>query len=279
MDADITRYSIDVSSSLSAVSKAEEGDRLLPSSAAADEQCPGKPSGVGLSHRWRRILNLLLAGLALLLAILAAVGWILYWRASSRLHLVGEINGLVPEFPVRPVVFQEDPLSTSDPKTAESINATYEDWLSFMPVGNGFIAVEPDPQHILPPPMIDEQSKTEMYSIAVFHQLHCLHGIMRKYNELADQLELAKRGQLLNLHDLHDRDTHEMQHHARRHTDHCFRYLRQSIVCCGDTALEGQNPKAPIPDTDGTGAVHLCKDFEALKKWAEERRVVDNHGI
>jgi glyoxylase-like metal-dependent hydrolase (beta-lactamase superfamily II) len=100
---------------------------------------------------------------------------------------------------------------------------------------------------------------------------------MKKYNELADQLELAKRGQL-NLQD-RDGDSHEMLHHARRHTDHCFRYLRQSIVCCGDTALEGQNPKAPIPDTDGTGAVHLCKDFERLKRWAEERRVVDTHGV
>jgi hypothetical protein len=35
--------------------------------------------------------------------------------------------------PVKPVVFQDDPLSTPDHKTAESANATYEYWVSFMP--------------------------------------------------------------------------------------------------------------------------------------------------
>jgi hypothetical protein len=99
MDADTARYSIDVSSSLSGVSKSEEeGDRLLPSSSGvADEQSLGKQNGSRARDRWRRILNFLLAVLALLLGVLAAVGWIMYWRASSGLHLVGEINGLVPE--------------------------------------------------------------------------------------------------------------------------------------------------------------------------------------
>jgi hypothetical protein len=35
--------------------------------------------------------------------------------------------------PVKPVVFQDDPLSTPDHKTTESANATYEYWVSFMP--------------------------------------------------------------------------------------------------------------------------------------------------
>jgi hypothetical protein len=40
------------------------------------------------------------------------------------------------------------------------------------------MAVEPDPHHILPPPMIDGPNKTETYSIAVFHQLHCLVSLV-----------------------------------------------------------------------------------------------------
>ncbi|KAK4234660.1 hypothetical protein C8A03DRAFT_37551 [Achaetomium macrosporum] len=278
MDADTARNSIDVSSSLSPLSKSEEeGVGLLPANPSTScEQDPRKVNDSCNLRQRRRILNALLAVIALLFGLLAAFGWIMYWWASYGLHLAGEINGLVPEFPVRPVVFQDDPLSTSDHKTAESINATHEYWLSFMPVGNGFMAVEPDPRHILPPPMMGDDSAAETYSIAVFHQLHCLHDIMKRYNELADQHELAKRGQL----NLQDRQhSHEMLHRARRHIDHCFRYLRQSIVCCGDTALEGQNLKAKIPDTDGTGAVHLCKDYEQLRKWAEERRVNDDHAI
>jgi hypothetical protein len=94
------------------------------------------------------------------------------------------------------------------------------------------------------------------------------------YNELADNLELAKRGRL------QDR-ANEGHHHEdpRHHADHCFRYLQQSIVCCGDTALEGQRLISDIPETDGTGATHLCKDFEMVKAWAQDNRMDDGHYI
>lgn len=65
-------------------------------------------------------------------------------------------------------------------------------------------------------------------------------------------------------------------HHVNTHIAHCFRYLRQSILCCGDTALEGQNPNSQVPGTDGTGAVHMCKDFDAILAWADMRRIVDS---
>lgn len=97
---------------------------------------------------------------------------------------------------------------------------------------------------------------------------------MKMYNKLAGDLYLAKRG-------VRQDRAEEAHHHPdpQRHADHCFRYLRQSIVCCADTALEGQNPRAKIPDTDGTGATHLCKDFEMVKAWASEMRVDDTHSI
>lgn len=64
-----------------------------------------------------------------------------------------------------------------------------------------------------------------------------------------------------------------------KHIDHCFRYLRQSILCCGDTALEGQNPLHSYPGTAGTGAVHICKNWPELYLWAEERRSNDGKVI
>lgn len=66
---------------------------------------------------------------------------------------------------------------------------------------------------------------------------------------------------------------------SHRHIDHCFRYLRQSILCCGDTALEGQDPNTSAKGTDGTGAVHLCKDYDELRTWTESKRVTDAHTI
>jgi hypothetical protein len=95
---------------------------------------------------------------------------------------------------------------------------------------------------------------------------------MTAWNKVQDDLAEGKRGPV--------QEEDETYHHRmRHHIDHCFRYLRQSIVCCGDTALEGQNTKVTRPDTDGTGATHLCKDIEQVKVWAEQRRLGDMHSI
>lgn len=95
---------------------------------------------------------------------------------------------------------------------------------------------------------------------------------MKAWNKVNDDIAQGKQGPLHEREEVH-------RHDMRRHVDHCFRYLRQSIVCCGDTALEGQNLKVTIPDTDGTGATHLCKDIEQIRAWAEQRRLSDVHSI
>lgn len=101
------------------------------------------------------------------------------------------------------------------------------------------------------------------------------------WNQVNDDLEQqAQSGQLRSRNDDDIANGKTIpRHKMRRHVDHCFRYLRQSIVCCADTALEGQNLKAKIPDTDGTGATHLCKDFDKVRAWAEEMRINDGHVI
>lgn len=104
---------------------------------------------------------------------------------------------------------------------------------------------------------------------------------MQAYNALADTPS-ATHNHNPPAHPRRDGGHHhesESEHTSSKHTnhnhiDHCFRYLRQSVVCCGDTALEGQDLNHPeLSATDGTGAVHLCKDYRALKGWAEERRL------
>ncbi|KAK3935492.1 hypothetical protein QBC46DRAFT_271600 [Diplogelasinospora grovesii] len=219
------------------------------------------------TRRWRIVGALLAAALGLSVSMVGVVGLLLYiWRLPRRpeLHLAGELNGLVPEFELRPVKFDKDPLATPDHKTEASANATEWNWASYMPAGNGFIPVEDSSRYTLPPPI--NAHGQDAYSLAVFHQLHCLHTIMTMYNQLAD-------GTPSEGHD------HSAPGQGHGHIDHCFCYLRQSILCCGDTALEGQDPNTDTPATDGTGAVHLCKNYDHIIAWAEDRRLTDNKSL
>ncbi|KAK3486807.1 uncharacterized protein B0T23DRAFT_448009 [Neurospora hispaniola] len=242
--------------------------------------------------RWYRLLVLpVLALTVFFLGAVAIAGIVVYTRDSGHggsqntgsrkkvFSLAGELNGLVPEFEVKPVVFGKDPLATSDHKTEASANATEGNWRSYKPVGQGFIAVDDPSQYTLPQP-IDFQDQT-VYSISVFHQLHCLYTIMQAYNSLSEPNHdhnppsAASQGHTRRDNGHHN-PSHSQGHTNHNHIDHCFRYLRQSVVCCGDTALEGQDLNHPeLSATDGTGAVHLCKDYRALKGWAEERRLTE----
>ncbi|KAM3552496.1 hypothetical protein MY1884_007171 [Beauveria asiatica] len=201
--------------------------------------------------------------------------------------LLGELNSLVPNFPIKPLLFRKDPAATIDHESEKSRNETRDDWLSYMPRGNGFIAVNDSAQYKLPDAILFQGRDT--YSIAVFHQMHCLVGlgiptavlygilnylvqyaIMNRYNDLTAG---ATEGQE---DDAHHGDQGRRGPKAHRHVDHCFRYLRQSLLCCGDTALEGQDPNTDKPATNGVGAVHMCKDFEAIRSWAEDNRLVES---
>ncbi|KAJ4373755.1 hypothetical protein N0V85_009069 [Neurospora sp. IMI 360204] len=130
---------------------------------------------------------LVLPGLVLTAFFLGAVaiaGIVVYTRGSQDhsggadtgkkkvFNLAGELNGLVPEFEVKPVVFGKDALATSDHKTEASANATEENWRSYMPAGQGFIAVDNPSQYTLPQAI--EFHDQAVYFISVFHQLHCL---------------------------------------------------------------------------------------------------------
>lgn len=58
------------------------------------------------------------------------------------------------------------------------------------------------------------------------------------------------------------------------HMGHCFEYLRQSIMCCGDTALEGQATTFPegVMGSDGWDAKHICKDYGQIYRYLEDNR-------
>jgi hypothetical protein len=76
----------------------------------------------------------------------------------------------------------------------------------------------------------------------------------------------------------HDADAQPRdQQEEDAHLQHCFDYLRQSIMCCSDTTLE-IIPRMDTP-TDGWGYEHQCRNYGAVMAWAEEERMSNSTGI
>jgi hypothetical protein len=64
-------------------------------------------------------------------------------------------------------------------------------------------------------------------------------------------------------------DGEAMEDEVIHHTGHCFDYIRQSIMCAGDTTLEGLTEAGP-----GWGSKHECADYDALLEWANDHTVL-----
>ncbi|KNG45794.1 hypothetical protein DDE82_006856 [Stemphylium lycopersici] len=220
------------------------------------------------SKRWHRTVDKFQflrwsVAFFLLAAILTCELSILHNRPSA-LQLGGEMNGIIPNFSTEKKAFYTDKRYTSDHRTMESINATKAQWIDLMPRGGGFIEVRDYTSHTLPPPMhYPHAPGKQVYALAVFHELHCLMHL----SSSMDKLVLQIRNKDFSLDES-----------AVRHNDHCFNYLRNALLCCGDTTLEGQaqTPRFEhMPGTDGTGAVHVCRNFDEIRAFAERSRLVE----
>jgi hypothetical protein len=55
---------------------------------------------------------------------------------------------------------------------------------------------------------------------------------------------------------------------------HCFDYLRQSIMCCGDVTLEGEQTTFPenTGGSDGWDAKHVCRDYNQVYTYLNRKR-------
>lgn len=102
------------------------------------------------------------------------------------------------------------------------------------------------------------------FCVAAFHQLHCLFLIYSDFRR-------ALNGELkADAHSLHG-----------SHSLHCYDYLRESIICAADSALEPF--RSPFDGgtqgngVDGFGSVHQCRNFGELYEWSEKFRYTDKH--
>ncbi|KXH44577.1 hypothetical protein CNYM01_09538 [Colletotrichum nymphaeae SA-01] len=61
------------------------------------------------------------------------------------------------------------------------------------------------------------------------------------------------------------------------HLNHCWDYLRQTIMCNADVTLEWRKYNEQVGT--GWGYQHQCKDWDAIIAWAEKYRYSNNWGI
>lgn len=65
---------------------------------------------------------------------------------------------------------------------------------------------------------------------------------------------------------------------VKKHVSHCLDILRQQLMCTVDVGVLGQvwvHKDKPEAFTDfNTG--HMCRDFESVRRWAEERQMPEN---
>lgn len=244
--------------------------------------------------RWRQCCSsMLLQGLLntilllLVLALLLDRRW--HQNRYGQLEGSGDITGFIPPASQQIKTFVPDMAFTPENGSDFFSQAVRRKWLSIVPSthttypvlalhippppksssrqpalvliiriaeGLGYLKVDhPSDYDNLPHPV--EGYKDTVFTTSVTHQLHCLYNILEVYSSMTsgEPIEDQMKG----------------------HLPHCFEYLRQSIMCCGDTALEGQHTTFPngIIGSDGWDAKHVCKDYGQIFEYLEENRVDD----
>ncbi|TID26408.1 hypothetical protein E2P81_ATG00884 [Venturia nashicola] len=133
---------------------------------------------------------------------------------------------------------------------------TISEWKRIRPYGGGFLQVEMSEQNILPRPIrLDVTKQVPMYSLSIFHQLHCLTAIFSDYVTIGEG---------------------EVPKIPPSHTLHCFDYLRQAIMCYGDSTLEHVvSGKGRETLEYGYESPRMCKDFNAVLGYAWDHNVVE----
>ena len=149
--------------------------------------------------------------------------------------------------------------------------------------GGGFVVVDGwDEFHDSLPPPIEFDGK-DVYSVAVFHQLHCLHYMLTEFNKFLDHNRT-----MFEPVDGHSHSRRKMPGHNHstdseeetiKHVGHCFDYLRNSLMCCGDAAFEGQGSDIEEAGTLGEASYHMCRNYDEIKDWAEEYRAANMRGF
>ncbi|KAF7326324.1 hypothetical protein MKEN_00485800 [Mycena kentingensis (nom. inval.)] len=212
-----------------------------------------------------------------LLSIIAAQALALILFASSSYGLMQRpaLGAIEEHVLVYPLGFEPD-LSDFQIPSSPELDAKWEDLYSFgvsripqaqaalIPNVTSRIPGDPDGYYII--------------GLDVFHQLHCLVSISHQL-KLQQKLIGTKNMVRMALDPLYypDWDIYNPANaeNATTHVSHCVDWIRQSIMCHGDTSVlvwqwnetkKVTAPKATVP--------HVCRKFEILKEWGKEHRLL-----
>jgi hypothetical protein len=182
-----------------------------------------------------------------------------------------------------PVTLRQAALTIED-TNRYALTSPY-DWASLFPGGNGWVRLGPDGRR---------------FAVSMYHQLHCLNAVRHA---------LVQARRVAGLH-LNDSDSSmsarsparpllppETPMQAFSHADHCFNYLRQTILCvplpleltcvfgdpfkltldrcAADTTIEASHfllrPDG-VNDTgaSGIGMTHTCRDWTQLREFLQD---------
>ncbi|KAG0646703.1 Oxidase ustYa [Hyphodiscus hymeniophilus] len=140
-------------------------------------------------------------------------------------------------------------------------------WDEMMPLGSGFIRVPRPRRYDMPPskPIGNDKEEGEIYSVSMTHQLHCL-GVVR---HVIMEYEKGSKSRFAG-------DGHEY---------HCLDYIRQAILCAGDTTLDhavitkhADGGERRLGFT-GANSTHQCRDWGVIKAFLIANRSGNKTGI
>ncbi|KAH8650040.1 hypothetical protein BX600DRAFT_554465 [Xylariales sp. PMI_506] len=213
------------------------------------------------ARRHRYILDIILA--VIIVGLLIDRQWARPASASCpqtegpQYQGTGDITGFAPKISQKIVTFQPDsgylPANSSEFFTKE----TKQKWLDLVPKGLGYLQIE-DPEKYHDLPQAVKGYKGYVVTTSMTHQLHCLYAIAELFSA-------------------YNAGMTEKIPEDPWHLGHCFDYIRQGIMCSGDIALEGQQTTFPagVIGTDGWDAKHVCKNYDEVLDYLEQKRAND----
>ncbi|KAH8669186.1 hypothetical protein BX600DRAFT_267825 [Xylariales sp. PMI_506] len=180
-----------------------------------------------------------------------------YWQEQQQ--GTGDITGFAPRFSQRIMNFEPD--SQFMPANASEFwsKETQDRWLSLVPKGLGYLNIKtPEKYHDLPVKLPKQYGRGYTVTTSLTHQLHCLHS-------LAEVFSAYRIGRS-------DKIPEDPWHIA-----HCFDYIRQSVMCSADVALEGKATTFPegVTGSDGWDAKHVCKNYDEVLAYLNDNRAND----